>query len=263
MTFDEVFHTVKKKLDSCSEIILKCENLAVQIKDIADVFSHAFYIIYKDGRCISDRYHCDEYDVCITGTQTEIELMFTEHQYLVQGNNQLDIEGSFSDVMLFQKLLSHITTENTYTVGKETISEILYEQTILRKDLDIVMQILQLMLTDSLIALPENYTSAKKAEQNPKKTEQKRKNQSKENPIGQKVRLSPKCKFCEHNGVRKTVESMLDAPTSYIFEIRGYRPNFARGHMPTEIEKYFLYVVDNTGKSVYFWVDEKYVIPVE
>ena len=162
MTFDEVFYTIKKKFDSCPEILMKCENLTVQIKDTADMFSHAFYIVYKDGRCISDRYHCDNYDVCITGTQAEIELMFTEHQYLVLGNNQLDIEGSFSNVMLFQKLLSHITTENTYTVGKETISEILSEQTILRKDLDIVMQTLHLMLTDSLISIPENYTSSKK-----------------------------------------------------------------------------------------------------
>ena len=253
MTFDEVFHTVKKKLDSCSEIMLKCENLAVQIKDIADVFSHAFYIVYKDGRCISDQYHCDEYDVCITGTQTEIELMFTEHQYLVQGNNQLDIEGSFSDVMLFQKLLSHITTENTYTVGKETISEILYEQTILRKDLDIVMQTLQLMLTDSLIALPENYTSAKKAEQNPKKAEQKRKNQNKENPNGQKVRLSPKCKFCEHNGKCIPLVQIIYNPTSHTYDVIDHG----------EKSGYLLRYKDYYSTVFDFWVDEKYVIPVE
>ena len=180
MTFDEVFYTIKRKFDSCHEIMLKCENLTVQIKDTADMFSHAFYIVYKDGRCISDRYHCDNYDVCITGTQAEIELMFTEHQYLVLGNNQLDIEGNFSNVMLFQKLLSHITTENTYTVGKETISEILSEQTILRKDLDIVMQTLHLMLTDSLISIPENYTSSKKQNKARKEQNQAKKEQNKE-----------------------------------------------------------------------------------
>lgn len=157
MTFDELYLSIKKKFSSHSEIMLNCENLSVQIIDVADTFSHAFYLLWKDNKCILDQYHCDEYDICITGTQAEIEQMFTEQQYLIQETNQLDIEGSFQNVMLFQKLLSYITNENTYTVQKETISKLLSEQTMVREDLGIVMQILQLMLANSLISLPENY----------------------------------------------------------------------------------------------------------
>ncbi len=173
MTFDELYQSVKKRFRSHSEMILNCENLTVQIKDAADSFSHAFYLVWKNNKCILDQYHCDDYDVCITGTQAEIEKMFAEQQYLVQGQHHLEIEGSFQSVMLFQKLLSYITSENTYTIQKEVISNILSEQTTIRQDLDVVMQTLQLMLANSVISLPENYigSSNKESKQDYKKEE--------------------------------------------------------------------------------------------
>ena len=173
MTFDELYLSVKKRFSSHSEMILNCENLTAQIKDAADSFSHAFYLVWKNNKCILDQYHCDDYDVCITGTQAEIEKMFAEQQYLVQGQHHLEIEGSFQSVMLFQKLLSHITSENTYTIQKKVISNILSEQTTIRQDLDVVMQTLQLMLANSVISLPENYigSSNKETKQDYKKEE--------------------------------------------------------------------------------------------
>jgi len=173
MTFDELYLSIKKRFSSHSEMILNCENLTAQIKDAADSFSHAFYLVWKNNKCILDQYHCDDYDVCITGTQAEIEKMFAEQQYLVQGQHHLEIEGSFQSVMLFQKLLSYITSENTYTIQKEVISNILSEQTTIRQDLDVVMQTLQLMLANSVISLPENYigSSNKETKQDYKKEE--------------------------------------------------------------------------------------------
>jgi len=173
MTFDELYLSVKKRFSSHSEMILNCENLTAQIEDAADSFSHAFYLVWKNNKCILDQYHCDDYDVCITGTQAEIEKMFAEQQYLVQGQHHLEIEGSFQSVMLFQKLLSHITSENTYTIQKKVISNILSEQTTIRQDLDVVMQTLQLMLANSVISLPENYigSSNKETKQDYKKEE--------------------------------------------------------------------------------------------
>ena len=61
--------------------------------------------------------------------------------------------------MAFQELLSYVTKDNSYIVQEEIISKMLMKQDMLSRDLGIIMQSLQLLLTSSLIALPENYSS--------------------------------------------------------------------------------------------------------
>ncbi len=156
MTFYELYEFVKKKFHDHPEMMLNFEKLAVQIVDISDYGS--FYILWENNKCSVEPFPYQNYDICIMGTLAEMKQMFTESQYLIQEDQQLNIEGSFCDVMRFQKLLSYITDE--HNKKQNSLSQLIAEQKIVRGDLEIIMQSLQLLITNSLISLPENYVSA-------------------------------------------------------------------------------------------------------
>ena len=266
MTFDELYLSVKKKFSSHPEIMLKCETLTIQIIDRNDRFSHAFYILWKDGKCILDQYHCDDYDIWISGTQAEIELLFKEKQYLLQETHQLEIEGSFHDVMLFQKLLSYITNENTYTVQQETISELLSEQAMVREDLGIVMQTLQLLLANSLISLPETVSRSnhgddlkkaktpEKAKPAVKKSDKHTESKSSELKCGQLVKLNPKCKiyYDNYHQAKRSIYILVDAPHSKVYSILSFKDS-----------KCELCFNSPHGTQLRFLVEKDMVIPVD
>jgi len=156
MTFQELYLSIKKKLNKHPEITLTCEKLAVQI---TDVFDNAFYILWENNQCSVEPFHYHDYNVSIIASQRDIELLFIERQYLFLARQTINIKGSFTDVMAFQELLSYVTKDNSYIVQEEIISKMLMKQDMLSRDLGIIMQSLQLLLTSSLIALPENYSS--------------------------------------------------------------------------------------------------------
>ena len=152
MTFNELYLSVKKKFEKHPEILLECEKLAVQV---TDVFDNAFYILWDNQKCSVEPFHYHDCNVCITGSQRDIELLFTERQYLFLAHKEINIQGSFQDVMAFQELLCYITKDNSYVVQEEIISKMLLKQDMLKEDLGIIMQSLQLLLTNSLVTLPD------------------------------------------------------------------------------------------------------------
>jgi len=156
MTFNELYQEVKKKFVQHPEIMLERQKLAVQI---TDVFDNAFYILWENNQCLIEPFHYHDYDVCVVASQHDLELLFTERQYLFLARKAINIKGSFTDVMDFQELLSYVTRDNSYIVHEEIISKMLIKQDALSKDLGIIMQSLQLLLTNSLISLPEKYES--------------------------------------------------------------------------------------------------------
>ncbi len=164
MTFNELFKTIKRKINDHPEIILDCEKLAIQITNIAD--QDSFYILWSNDRCFVEPFPYNDYDVCITASQHDIELLFTERQYLFMTYQQFNIKGSFVDVMAFQKLLSYITGDNSYTVQEDIISRMMLKQDMLQKDLEIIMESMQLLVTNSLInnmsAVPSEKSKKKK-----------------------------------------------------------------------------------------------------
>lgn len=259
MNFDELYRSVKEKFCSHPEIILPCENLTVQIVDKADSFSHAFYLIWQNHQCILDQYHCDDYDVYITGTQDEIEKMFTEHQYLMQDQQQLSIEGSFNDVRMFQNLLSFITSENTYTIQKELLSDLLAEQKTMRDDLDVVMQTLHLMLANSMISLPERSMKSLDTKELKEMLLDKSndiintvKNQM---IVGKKVKLDPTCKYCYDSyyvDCLKNLSKVIYNASSYVYTVKCIKD-----------KKVLLYTKNDYGQEFRFWVNENMIIPCD
>ena len=152
MTFNELYLSVKKKFDKHPELLLEREKLAVQV---TDVFDNAFFILWDNQKCSVEPFHYHDCNVCITGSQRDIELLFTERQYLFLAHKEINIQGSFQDVMAFQELLCYITKDNSYVVQEEIISKMLLKQDMLKEDLGIIMQSLQLLLTNSLVTLPD------------------------------------------------------------------------------------------------------------
>ena len=176
LTFNDLYLSVKKKLNSHPEITLERQKLAVQI---SDVFDNAFYILWENNKCSSEPFHYHDHNVSIIASQRDIELLFTERQYLFLARREINIRGSFTDVMAFQELLSYITRDNSYVVQEEIISKMLLKQDMLREDLGIIMQSLQLLLTNSLLSIPENYIdSSQQSEESTTAQEKKSKKSS-------------------------------------------------------------------------------------
>lgn len=148
MTFNELYESIKKKFSEHPEIKLEREKLAIQITDI---FDNAFYILWDNGKCLLEPFHYNDYDVCIVASQHDIELLFTEQQYFFIAHNTMNIIGSFVDVMEFQKLLSYVAKDSSYIAEEEVVSQILLKQDDIKKDLEIVMQSLQLLITNILL----------------------------------------------------------------------------------------------------------------
>ena len=73
-------------------------------------------------------------------------------------NKEMIVKGSFEDVMQFQKVLSYITKDNALLIQEEIISNMLLKQDMIQNDLGLVMETLHLMLTNSLIDMPEKFT---------------------------------------------------------------------------------------------------------
>lgn len=151
MTFNHFFKSVKKKFNVHKEIILDCDKLSVQITDINN---NSFYILWENGELSLEPYPYNDYNVCITSSQDHLELLFEERQYIFVGQKNLNIIGSFTDVMMFQKLLSFITKDNGLSVQEEIISNMMYKQDMITKDLSMVMESLQLLLVNSIIDIP-------------------------------------------------------------------------------------------------------------
>lgn len=151
MTFNQFFKSVKKKFNVHNEIILDCDKLSVQISDIKD---HSFYILWDNGNLSLEPYPYNDYNVCITSSQDHLELLFEERQYIFSGQNNFNIIGSFTDVMNFQKLLSFVTKDNGLKIQEEIISNMIYKQDMISKDLSIIMESLQLLLVNSVIDIP-------------------------------------------------------------------------------------------------------------
>lgn len=162
MTFNELYQSVKNKFQGHNEIFLEREKLAIQI---TDVFDNAFYILWENGKCSLEPYHYTDYDVSINASQHDIEQLFTKRQYLFLARNTMNIKGPFADVMDFQTILSCITKDNSYVVQEEVISKMLLKQDSLRDDLGVIMRSLSLLLTNSLLDLPEKSIQEKASKQ--------------------------------------------------------------------------------------------------
>lgn len=139
---------------------MECTKLAIQIEDI---YSNSFYILWDNGKIFVEPYSYDDRDVLIVAPQHDLELLFSERQYIFSAylNKNMKIDGSFGDVMSFQRLISFITKDNFYTVQEEIISNMLLKQDALSADLGIIMESLQLLLTNSLLDLPSKFVSKK------------------------------------------------------------------------------------------------------
>ncbi len=100
---------------------MECTKLAIQIEDI---YSNSFYILWDNGKIFVEPYSYDDRDVLIVAPQHDLELLFSERQYIFSAylNKNMKIDGSFGDVMSFQRLISFITKDNFYTVQEEIIS---------------------------------------------------------------------------------------------------------------------------------------------
>ena len=114
MTFDELYFSVKKKIQENSGIVLDNKLFAVTL---GDIYGNAFYVLWKDGKFSVEPYLYHDYNVCITAPQNSLELLFTERQHLFAAymNKEMKIKGSFEDVMAFHQLLSYFTKEKYYT----------------------------------------------------------------------------------------------------------------------------------------------------
>ncbi|MBQ8135093.1 MAG: hypothetical protein IJ192_11925 [Clostridia bacterium] len=123
---------------------------------LKDIYGNAFFILWKDGKFSVEPYEYHDYNVCITAPQRNLELLFTERQYLFMAhmNKEMNIKGSFEDVMAFHKLLSYFTKDSFYVVQEEIISNMLLKQDMLQSDLGMIMEALQLLLTNSLLDMP-------------------------------------------------------------------------------------------------------------
>lgn len=154
MTFNQFFKSVKKKFNSHKEIVLEFDRLSVQITDIND---HSFYILWENDTLSLEPYPYNDYDVCIISSQDHLELLFEERQYIFVGEKNLNIIGSFIDVMKFQKILSFITKDNVLKVQEEVISNMMYKQDMITKDLSMIMESLQLLLVNSIIDKPLSF----------------------------------------------------------------------------------------------------------
>ena len=153
MTFDELYFSVKKKIQENSGIVLDNKLFAVTL---GDTYGNAFYVLWKDGKFSVEPYLYHDYNVCITAPQNSLELLFTERQHLFAAymNKEMKIKGSFEDVMVFHQLLSYFTKEKYYVIQEEIISNMLLKQDMLRSDLGVIMESLHLLLTNSLLDIP-------------------------------------------------------------------------------------------------------------
>ena len=157
MNFNDLYNCVKKKFDEHQEIFLEIDFLAVNIEDI---YGSVFYILWQNGKITVEPFYYEDHNVCVKAPQRSLELLFTERQYLFQSymNKEMIVKGSFEDVMQFQKVLSYITKDNALLIQEEIISNILLKQDMIQNDLGLVMETLHLMLTNSLIDMPEKFT---------------------------------------------------------------------------------------------------------
>lgn len=153
MTFDELYFSVKKKIQENSGIVLDNKLFAVTL---GDIYGNEFYVLWKDGKFSVEPYLYHDYNVCITAPQNSLELLFTERQHLFAAymNKEMKIKGSFEDVMVFHQLLSYFTKEKYYVIQEEIISNMLLKQDMLRSDLGVIMESLHLLLTNSLLDIP-------------------------------------------------------------------------------------------------------------
>ena len=157
MNFNDLYNCVKKKFDEHQEIFLEIDFLAVNIEDI---YGSAFYILWQNSKITVEPFYYEDHNVCIKAPQRSLELLFTERQYLFHSymNKEMIVNGCFGDVMQFQKVLSYITKDNTLLIQEEIISNMLLKQDIIQNDLGLIMEALHLMLTNSLIDMPEKFT---------------------------------------------------------------------------------------------------------
>ena len=153
MTFDELYFSVKKKIQENSGIVLDNKLFAVTL---GDIYGNEFYVLWKGGKFSVEPYLYHDYNVCITAPQDSLELLFTERQHLFAAymNKEMKIKGSFEDVMVFHQLLSYFTKEKYYVIQEEIISNMLLKQDMLRSDLGVIMESLHLLLTNSLLDIP-------------------------------------------------------------------------------------------------------------
>ena len=80
MNFSELFAAIKTKFQEHPEIMLNREELSVEIADVFD--DRAFYILWKDQKCKVEPFHYHDHNVKIVASLRDIELLFTERQYL-------------------------------------------------------------------------------------------------------------------------------------------------------------------------------------
>ena len=160
MTFQNLYEFVQKQLETHQEICLENDFLAVNIKDL---FDNAFYILWNDRKITVAPYFYQDYQVCITASQRTLELLFSERQYLFSAylNKELKVQGTFEDVMKFQKILSYITKDNSMAVQETLISDLIAKQ-------DMLIEAVHLMLVNSLTDLPKKtiLSSGKKISSN-------------------------------------------------------------------------------------------------
>ena len=79
MTFLELYEFVRKQFDSHQDIVLDRDCLAVNIQDL---FDNTFYILWQDRKLTVASYFYQDYHVCITSSERNLEMLFSERQYL-------------------------------------------------------------------------------------------------------------------------------------------------------------------------------------
>jgi len=152
MKFKELYEYAKNNIENHQEIFIERKQLAVQITNTS---GKSFYILWKDEKIFLEPFNYNDYDVCIVTTVKNIEKLFTEPDYLLNNYNSMNIYGSFTDVMDFQKILSCITEDKKYTEKKDLISDMMLKQDSLKEDLKIIMESMYLLLANYLINFPE------------------------------------------------------------------------------------------------------------
>ncbi len=157
MTFEALYFSVKRKIQEHPEIVLDNNLFAVTLEDI---YGNAFFILWKDNKFSVLPYKYYDCAVCITAPQNALELLFTERQYLFTAymNKEMNIKGSFEDVMTFHKILSYFTKNNYYVIQEEIITNMLLKQDLLRSDLGIIMESLHLLLANNLLDISDGNT---------------------------------------------------------------------------------------------------------
>ena len=151
MTFSELYEFARKQFDSHQEIVLDRDFLAVNIQDL---FDNTFYILWQDRKLTVAPYFYQDYHVCITSSERNLEMLFSERQYLFSSylDREMKIQGLFEDVMSFQKILSYITMDNSMTVQESLISDLVIKQ-------DMLIEAVHLLLVNSITDLPEKLMS--------------------------------------------------------------------------------------------------------